>query len=92
MSIYSDKLAQMCTREDPLAYNIGALFVDNVMSYNSLTTNIHCPLPLGCLFGFGICLGASIKNPDIKTQCLHSRIKDSWDKKLWQIFTCRCFT
>ena len=51
MSIYSDKLsrsqvvikclhsiAQMCTREDVLAYISGAPSIDDVMSYNSLTT------------------------------------------------------
>ena len=51
MSIYSDKLAhvqivinsrysvaQMCTREDGLAYIPGAPSFDDVMSYNSLTT------------------------------------------------------
>ena len=51
MSIYSDKLAhvqvvinwpyfiaQMCTREDMLAHNLGAPYIDDVMSYNSLTT------------------------------------------------------
>ena len=51
MSIYSDKLAhiqvvincpyfiaQMCTHEDTLAHNLGALYIDDVMSYNSLTT------------------------------------------------------
>ena len=51
MSIYSDKLAyvqvvinyqdsiaQMCTREDMLAHNLGALYLDDLMSYNSLTT------------------------------------------------------
>ena len=29
-----------CTSEDTLAHNLGALYFDNVMSYNSLTT--HC--------------------------------------------------
>ena len=51
MSIYSDKLAnvqvvincrysvtQMCTYEDTLAHNLGALYIDDVMSYNLLTT------------------------------------------------------
>ena len=51
MSIYSDNLAhaqviincpysiaQMCTREDTLAHNLGAPYFDDVMSYNSLTT------------------------------------------------------
>ena len=51
MSIYSDKLApvqvvtncryfiaQLCTREDTLAHNLGVPYVDDVMSYNSLTT------------------------------------------------------
>ena len=46
MSIYSDKLAhvqvvinspysveQMCTREDTLAHNLGAPYIDDVMSY-----------------------------------------------------------
>ena len=50
MSIYLDKLAhvqvgincqysiaQMCTREDTLAHNLGALYFDDVMSYNLLT-------------------------------------------------------
>ena len=31
-------VAQMCTREDALAHNLGALCIDDVMSYNSLTT------------------------------------------------------
>ena len=51
MSIYSDKLAhvqvvincrysvaQLCTREDTLAHNLGTLYFDDVMSYNLLTT------------------------------------------------------
>ena len=51
MSIFSDKLAlvqfvinclysvaQMCIGEDTLAYVSGALSIDDVMSYNSLTT------------------------------------------------------
>ena len=51
MSMYSDKLAhvqvvincpysvaQMCTREDVLAYILGAPSIDDVMSYNWLTT------------------------------------------------------
>ena len=53
MSIYSDKLAHvhvvincwardapMCTSEDGLAYILGAPFIDDVMSYNSLTTSV----------------------------------------------------
>ena len=53
MSIYSDKLVhvqvvincqysvgQMCTREDALAYLLGAPSIGDVMSYNSLTTSI----------------------------------------------------
>ena len=28
----------MCTGEDALAYNLGALSIDDTMSYNSLTT------------------------------------------------------
>ena len=51
MSIYSDKLAHvqvviicpysiapLCTREDAVAHNLGAPCIDDVMSYNSLTT------------------------------------------------------
>ena len=51
MSIYSDKLAhvqalincpysiaQLCTHEDTLVHNLGALYFDEVMSYYSLTT------------------------------------------------------
>ena len=51
MSIYSDKLAHapvvincqardapMCISEDGLAYILGAPFIDDVMSYNLLTT------------------------------------------------------
>ena len=51
MSIYSDKLAhvqviincrysaaQMCTQEDALTHNVGAPCIDDVMSYNLLTT------------------------------------------------------
>ena len=50
MSIYSDKLAhlqvviicryslaQMCTREDTLTHILGALYFDDIMSYNLLT-------------------------------------------------------
>ena len=53
MSIYSDKLthvqvvfncpysiAHWCTSEATLAHNLGALHFDDVMSYNSLTTQI----------------------------------------------------
>ena len=53
MSNYSDKLAhiqvvinclysvaQMCTREDTLAHNFGAPCLGDVMSYNSLTTQL----------------------------------------------------
>ena len=53
MSIYSDKLAhaqviincqnsvaQLCTREDGLAYILGAPSIDDIMSYNLLTTSI----------------------------------------------------
>ena len=51
MSIYSEELAhvqviinsrysvaQMCTREDGLAYILGAPSIDDAMSYNLLTT------------------------------------------------------
>ena len=51
MSIYSDKsahvqvvinccylIAQLCTREDGFAYILGAPSIDDIMSYNSLTT------------------------------------------------------
>ena len=51
MSIFSDKLAhvqvvincryfvaQLCTREDTLTHFLGALYIDDVMSYDSLTT------------------------------------------------------
>ena len=53
MSLYSDKLAHvqvvinyrysvahLCTREAALAYNLGGLHFDDVMSYNSHTTVI----------------------------------------------------
>ena len=53
MSIYSDKLAhvqvvincqyflaQLCTCEDGLAYILGTLSIDDVMSRNSLTTEL----------------------------------------------------
>ena len=53
MSIYSDKLArkqvvincpysvaQMCTCEDMLSQYLGALYLDDVMSNNELTTTI----------------------------------------------------
>ena len=53
MSIYLDKLAhvqvvincpysvaQMCTRKDMLAHNIGTPYFDDVTSYNSLTTTV----------------------------------------------------
>ena len=52
MSIYSDKLAHvqviincrysiahLCTSEATLTHNLGVLHFDDVMSYNSLTTN-----------------------------------------------------
>ena len=51
MSIYSDKLANvqvvincpysvapMCTCEDALAHNLGDPCIDDIISYNSLTT------------------------------------------------------
>ena len=51
MNIYSDKLvhiqvvitcrysvAQMCTREGTHAHNLGAQYIDDVISYKSLTT------------------------------------------------------
>ena len=55
MSIYSDKLAhvqvvinspysiaEMCTREDALAFILGAPSIDDVLSYNLHTShNIH---------------------------------------------------
>ena len=54
MSNYSNKLAhvqvvincrclvaQMCTREDTLAHNLGALYFDDVMSYNLLKTILY---------------------------------------------------
>ena len=57
MSIYSDKLAhvqvvincryfaaQMCTHDDMLAHNLEALYFDDVMSYNSLTTTTYLKL------------------------------------------------
>ena len=31
----------MCTREDTLTHNLGALHIDDVMSYNSLTTMLY---------------------------------------------------
>ena len=53
MSIYSDKLAhvqfiinclhsiaQMCTREVALAHSLGLPCIDDIMSYNLLTTSI----------------------------------------------------
>ena len=53
MSIYSDKIAhkevviicryfvaQLCTREDGLAYILGAPSINVIMSYNSLTTSV----------------------------------------------------
>ena len=56
MSIYSDKLthvkvvincpysvAQFCTSKDRLAHILGAPFIDDVMSYNLLTTSIAPP-------------------------------------------------
>ena len=52
MSIYSENLAhvqvvincrysisQMCNREDTLAHNLGSPYLDDIMSYNSLTTS-----------------------------------------------------
>ena len=51
MSFYSDKLAhiqvvinyqysvaEMCTHEDTLTHKLGMPYVDDAMSYNSLTT------------------------------------------------------
>ena len=40
-------VAQSCSREDMLAHNIGALYFDDVMSYNSLTTLYNCPYLTG---------------------------------------------
>ena len=61
MSIYSDKLAhvqivinswffaaQMCTCEDMLAHILGALYIDDVMSYNSLTILLYVKLLQKC--------------------------------------------
>ena len=31
-------VAQLCTREDMLAHNLGAPYIDNIMSYNFFTT------------------------------------------------------
>ena len=31
-------IAQLCTRADTLAHNLGAPYIDDLMSYNSLTT------------------------------------------------------
>ena len=63
MSIYSDNLAhvqvvincqysvaQLCTREDTLGHILGAPYIDDVMSYDSLTT-LFCsnkPGPSNC--------------------------------------------
>ena len=57
MSIYLYKLAhvqvvincrysvtQMCTCEDTLAHNLGAPYIDYVLSYNSLTTHFWAQL------------------------------------------------
>ena len=54
MRIYSDKssyvqvvincqnsVAQMCTREDALTHNLGVPCIDDVMSYNLLTTTCY---------------------------------------------------
>ena len=30
----------MCTRDDKLTHNLGALYFDDIMSYNSLTTQL----------------------------------------------------
>ena len=35
---YPYLIAPMCTREDMLNHNLGALYIDDVMGYNSLTT------------------------------------------------------
>ena len=39
-------VAQMCTPEDTLAHNLGAPYIDDAMSYNSLTTMVcnNCAL------------------------------------------------
>ena len=60
MSIYSDKLAhvqivnncgysiaQMYTREDTLAHNLGVLFIDDLMRHNTLKIKL-----LNLYFGF----------------------------------------
>ena len=70
MRIYSDKLAhiqvvinfrysvaQICTREDAITYNLGAPRIDDVMSYNSLTS----------IAPFRIVLPSSVVNAGIKT-------------------------
>ena len=36
---YQYPVAQMCTRLDTLAHNLGGRYIDNVMSYNSFTTH-----------------------------------------------------
>ena len=61
MSINSDKLAhvqvvinfrninaQLCTREDGLAYISGASSIDDVVSYNSLTTILFKCIGTSC--------------------------------------------
>ena len=70
MSIYSDNLAHvqviincpysvahLCTNKATLAYNLGALHFDDVMSYNSLSTSIA---PSRMLIG----VGARVKNKE----------------------------
>ena len=63
MSIYLDKLAhvqvvincrysfaQLCTCEDTLAHNLGALHFDGVLCYDSLTTNLFGRPTLNCCY------------------------------------------
>ena len=47
----------MCTREDALAYILGALFIDDVMSFNSLTTPnmFRFQMVQSCLVGEWFC-------------------------------------
>ena len=89
MSIYSDKLTHVqviinCislhnSALEKLAYISGAPSIDDAMSYNLLTTSIAPPRVL--TGGLRSLLVPALKNPDIKTQCLHFRIKDFMGKK-----------
>ena len=67
-------IAQMCTREDSLAYILGTPSIDDVMSYNSLTT-----LSLGIQWGSEI--RPSLDFEWSKTGWVANGLDFEWDLK-----------